>query len=204
MKPTALEFFYDFSSPYAYLAHAQASVVAGRHGVTLVPRPFLLGGLFRALDGPMVPILEASPQKQRILRTDIGRWAEVRALPYAWPSRFPMNTILALRVVLQLDGQAHLDAMAAIFRAYWGHDRDISDAGVIAACLTDAGLDAAGLLAGCASPAVKAKLMANGEEAFKRGFVGAPTFACGDRLVWGQDRFELIERLLDGWEPQAG
>ncbi len=202
--PRQLEYFYDFSSPYAYLAHEEAQRFAARLGVSLLPRPFLLGGLFRTLQSAMVPILEATPQKREVLDRDIHRWAEVRELPLQWPSRFPMNSILALRVVLQLEGEPHLRAMAAIFRAYWAEDRDISDAVELAAVLDAAGLDGNALIAGTGAQPIKDALRLNTEDAFARGAIGAPAFFWGDLHVFGQDRWEILERIVRGWRPVHG
>ena len=202
--PQRLEFFYDFSSPYAYLAHEEAQRFAARLNVPLQPRPFLLGGLFRTLQSAMVPILEATPQKREVLDRDIHRWAEVRELPLQWPSRFPMNSILALRVALQLEGDAHLQAMSAIFRAYWADDRDISDAADLAAVLDAAGLDGAALIAGSGAQPVKDALRRNTDDAYHRGAIGAPAFFWGDLHVFGQDRWEILERIVRGWRPSRG
>ena len=198
-----IEFFYDFSSPYAYLAHEEVERVAELHEADVHWRPFLLGGLFKALGSSIAPIADATPAKRRHLHADLQRWAEVRDLPFRWPTRFPMLTILPLRVVLQLKGQARKAASAAIYRAYWGADLDISDPKVLAMVLSDAGLDAAALLSGCGDPAIKAQLRANTEELLARGGVGAPAFLVGDFHVWGQDRFEFVERALQGWNPDS-
>ncbi len=212
-----LEYFYDFSSPYAYLAHEEVQRVAERTGAELVWRPFFLGGLFKALGTALVPINAASEAKRAYFRKDLHRWAELRGLPYGWPTRFPMNTIAALRVVLQLQGrehaEAHARAAAGIFRAYWGEDRDISDKAVLADVLTGAGLDAEALLAGTADPDVKASLFAATDELFGRGGCGAPAFFVGDvgdvgdtgaLHFWGQDRLAMVERVLGGWTPTHG
>ena len=200
-----LEMFYDFSSPYAYIGHRHAAAVAAEAGATFVPRPFLLGGLFKSLNSALVPIQEATPQKRRVLEQDIFRQAELNDLPLQWPSRFPMNTILALRVALQFEGQAHLDVMSALFGAYWADDRDISDAVVVHAVISDLGIDADACLVGCQRPEIKDALRINTEDALRRGAIGAPAFFVGDLHVWGQDRLlDVVPRMLRGWQPQHG
>ena len=198
-----LEYFYDFSSPYAYLANEEVERVAQAHGAEVAWRPFLLGGLFRQLGSSMVPINDASVSKRSFLNQDIRRWAEIRDLPLRWPSKFPVNSIRALRVALQLEGEERVRVSRAIFAAYWSADIDISDAEALGAALDQAGFDAEALLAGCADPDVKARLFANTNEMFERGGVGAPAFFVGDLHFWGQDRFEMVERALQGWRPDG-
>mgnify|MGYP001295011692 CR=1 FL=1 len=208
MSQKTLEFFYDFSSPYAYLAHEEAERVSEGHGATLVYRPFFLGGLFKSLESALVPIHEASEQKRKWLSKDIGRWAEIREMPFQWPTQFPMNTITALRVVLQLLGdenaEAHRRVCRAIFRAYWADDLNISDPEVLAKVLDSADVDAVALLTKTREPQVKALLFSATEEALERGAVGAPTFFVDDLCFWGQDRFEMVSRALQGWRPKGG
>lgn len=199
-----VEYFYDFSSPYAYLAHEEIQRVAERAAAQVIWRPFLLGGLFKALGSAMVPIMEASAAKRAFYTHDMGRWAELRGLPLAWPSRFPMNTIRALRVVLQLDGDEHVTAATAIFRAYWADDRDINDPATLVEVLDQAGLNGQLLLDGTADPDVKQRLFTATDEAFARGACGAPAFFVGDLHFWGQDRLDMVERALNGWTPAAG
>ncbi|MSP91266.1 MAG: 2-hydroxychromene-2-carboxylate isomerase [Myxococcales bacterium] len=201
--PKLVEYFYDVSSPYAYLAHEEVEKVAAAHGGRVQWRPFFLGGLFKGLQSAIVPFNEASAAKQAILRTDMARWADVRGLPFRWPSIFPMMTIRPMRVLAQLDGADHVRVAGLIFRAYWGDDRNIADAGVLAEVLTAAGVDAAALLAGCDDGLVKQRLVDATNEVQRRGACGAPTFFVGDRLVWGQDRLDFVGRLLDGWAPRA-
>ena len=198
------EYFYDFSSPYAYLACEEVERIAQRTGATVVWRPFFLGGLFKALGSSLVPIQEASPAKRAWLSRDIDRWGEWREIAIKWPSRFPMNTIRALRVVLQLEGEPHAAAAKAIFHAYWEHDRDINDAAVLIEILNAAGLDGEALLAGTQEAEVKQRLFTNTDELLERGGCGAPAFFVGDLHFWGQDRLEMVEKAIDGWQPAAG
>ena len=139
-----------------------------------------------------------SDAKRRYTLIDLHRWAAARGATFTWPTRFPMLTLLPLRVACQLDlsTPAGKEFCARIFGAYWGHDEDISQPDVIAAHLTATGLDAAALLQGTQDPAVKKRLIDNTEEAVARGVFGAPSFFVGDDLFFGQDRFEQIATAL--------
>lgn len=199
-----VEYFYDLSSPYAYLAHEEIGKVAAAHDATVVWRPFFLGGLFKSLESTIVPFNAASAAKQEILRRDAYRWAEIRNLPFSWPSRFPMMTVRPMRVMMQLTDESHQAVASQLFKQYWAHDQDIADARVLHAILSELGLDAEALLAGTELPETKKKLVDATQEALQRGACGAPTFFVDDQLVWGQDRLDFVGRMLDGWRPVHG
>ncbi len=201
MSNTNVEFFYDLSSPYAYLAHEEIGKISATYGATVMWRPLLLGGLFKKFGIDKAPILGASPNKQRVLMDDMYRWAALRDLPFAWPALFPLNAVRPLRVLCQLEGPVHVKLASDLFRRYWGEGENIADAQVLHAILAAIGLDADALLAGAENPAVKQRLIDNTAEAFARGACGAPTFFVGPHLVWGNDRMEFVSRLLQGWEP---
>ena len=199
----SVDYFYDFSSPYAYLAHEEIERVAQSHGAVVKWRPFLLGGLFKTLGVQQAPILNSGPAKQNILMQDMFRWAEVRNLPFHWPANFPLNSVRPLRLMCQVEGAQHAALAGDLFRQYWGLGTDISTAAVLEAAASCQGLDATALLAGCDSPEVKQRLIANTTEAAERGMCGAPSFFVGDQLVWGQDRLDFVARLLTGWVPRG-
>lgn len=206
-RPT-LEFFFDYSSPFSYLAATQVEALAQRTEASLVWRPFLLGGLFQAIGAPMVPLLEYSDAKRRHALADTYRWADHWGVPFRWPTRFPMRTILPLRVALAA-GDAHVPYTHATFRAYWAEDRDIADEGEVRALAAASGLPA-DVLEKAGSQPVKDALKKNGEEAAARGVCGAPSFFVRhpshseDLYFWGQDRLELVEKALGGWHPKVG
>ena len=153
----------------------------------------LLGGLFKSLGGPMVPLL-ASPQvKQDYNMLDMQRWAQYFDIPFQWPSRFPMNTVKALRITLQLNNPAPF--IHRVYRAYWAEDRDISDPTVLAELLDDVGQPRS-LLARTAEPDIKKLLIDATQEALERGVFGAPTCIVGDELYFGQDRFQFVTNAI--------
>src|SRR5208282_1902835 len=121
-----LELYWDFSSPFAYLGSTQAEALAARTGTTLVWRPMLLGAVFKAIGAPDAPILTWSEAKRRNAMLDMQRWAAHLGAPFRFPSRFPMNTVKALRAYLALPAERQTAFREAVFRAYWAVDKDIA------------------------------------------------------------------------------
>lgn len=189
------DFWFDFSSPYAYLASTQVEALATRTGAVARWRPMLLGAVFKQIGQADAPLLAASAAKQRHYLHDLERWADWWSVPYRFPSRFPMRSVLSLRVFL-----AHPEPLPfaqAVFRAAWGEDRDIADPAVLIACgATPALIEAAA--------SQKQALIDATAEAVGIGVFGAPTFVvhgAQDHLFWGQDRLDMVERCLKGWVP---
>ncbi len=189
-----VEIYWDFSSPFAYLGSVQAEALAARTAATLVWRPMLLGGLFRSIGQANVPMATWSAARQKYTLDDLARTAVSMGVPFRFPSRFPMNTILPLRVWLALP-ESRRDAFRAdTFRAYWADDRDISAENVLADIL---GTGAGEILDRARTPAVKQSLIDATTRAESAGVFGAPTWIVdGTELFWGQDRVPLVERCL--------
>jgi 2-hydroxychromene-2-carboxylate isomerase len=189
-----LEFFWDFSSPFAYLGSTQVEALAERTGATLVWRPMLLGAVFKAIGTADAPILTWSEAKRAYFFKDLQRWADHWNVPFRFPSRFPMMTVKALRVWFALPEERRSAFFHATFRAYWAEDRDINDEATLRALI---GEGADEVLARCATQPVKDALFAATKHATDAGIFGAPTFIVdGKDLFWGQDRIALVERAL--------
>jgi 2-hydroxychromene-2-carboxylate isomerase len=190
-----LTFYYDFSSPYAYLGATQVERVArdaGAPGVIIRWRPILVGALFNAIGTPNVPLDEFPAAKRSYMLRDLLHWASHWDVPF----RFPMRTVAPLRMVYAAEA-AGGDVAAlthALFRAYWVDNRDLADPAVLATLGDVAGIDA---------PAVKAALRAATDEAIAAGVCGVPSFVARGQLFWGQDRLELVSRTLGGWDPPS-
>lgn len=195
--PPTLDVYWDFSSPFAYLGATQVAALAARTGALVTWRPLLLGGLFRSLGTPDVPIATFSEAKRRYTGMDLARWAAYWKVPFRFPTRFPTHSLRAMRLYLALPS-SHRDAYRdAVFRACWADDRDITTDEVLASCVGDESVaQAAFLKAG--NDEVKAELRRATELAAERGVFGVPTFGVGDELYWGQDRLELVEEALLG------
>ena len=192
-----VQLYYDFSSPNAYFTFVQLPPIAEKHGATIEYKPFLLGAVFKSLGTGMTPGM-ANPLKAHHNQRDMIRWAEKYSIPFRPPSRFPMNTVKALRLALAIaaDGKDHRAFADSVFRAYWAEDRDISDDAVLSELLSAQGLDAAAYLARTQDPAVKEQLRAATSEAEERGVFGAPVCIVGDEVFWGKDRLDFVEDAL--------
>jgi 2-hydroxychromene-2-carboxylate isomerase len=193
-SPHTLEFYWDFSSPFAYLGYMQVDALVARTGARLLHRPMLLGALFKQVGQPMVPLATWSAQKQRYYADDMGLSAKECGAPFKFPTRFPMNTVKPLRAYLALP-EPRRDAFArSVFRAYWAEDRDISDDGVLQSLIGEGGAD---VLAKTQTQEIKQALIDSTTRAVGAGVFGAPGWVVDGRdLYWGQDRLVLVERAL--------
>ena len=189
-----LEFFFDVGSPASYLAWTQAPGLCRRTGATLRYRPMLLGGVFKAT-GNASPA--AVPAKGRYSGRDMQRFARRYGVTLTMNPHFPVNTLMAMRLVTAaLDSEQRDTVLAALFEGLWLRERDLSDIDVLGQTLTEAGLDAAHWAALAQEQTVKDNLKATTEEAVERGVFGAPTFFVGEELFFGQDRLDFVEEAL--------
>jgi 2-hydroxychromene-2-carboxylate isomerase len=193
--PKVLDVYWDFSSPFAYLGAVQAEEVARRTGARIAWHPLLLGGLFKSIGTAEVPLATFSAAKQRYILKDLERWAAYIGVPFRFPSRFPANSLRALRVYLALPDERRGAYRDAVFRACWAEDRDISDDAVLASCIGDADV-ARDALAKANGDDVKKELRRVTEHAAAQNVFGVPTFVAGGEMFWGQDRLDLVEETL--------
>jgi 2-hydroxychromene-2-carboxylate isomerase len=191
-----IEFFFDFGSPTTYLAYTQLPKIAAEARASLVWRPMLLGGVFKAT-GNASPV--TVPAKGRWMHGDIQRWARRYGVPFDFNPHFPINTLTLMRGAtgMQLRQAEDFDRyVALVFRAIWAEPRDLGDAAVLARTLEEGGFDPAAFEALVADPEVKAKLIATTEEAVRRGVFGAPTCFVGEQMFFGQDRLDFLREAL--------
>ncbi|MGH8462380.1 MAG: 2-hydroxychromene-2-carboxylate isomerase [Stenotrophobium sp.] len=193
---TTIEFFWEPGSPYTYLAATQVERIASEAGAKIAWKPFLLGKVFETR-GMKLPA--SIPTKAAYMFKDIARWAQLYQVPITMPRVFPVHSLLASRAAIAAAQLGHEAAAArAVLHAYWGEGRDISQAEVLAAAFTQAGLDAAAIMARAQEQSVKDQLKENTEEAIKRGVFGAPSMFVGEAMFWGNDRLDLLKLTLQG------
>jgi 2-hydroxychromene-2-carboxylate isomerase len=203
-----VDFWFDYSSPFSYIASERVERVLGR---AVRWRPMLLGGVFKALGTENVPLFGQNPSKRRHTDADMRRQADRAGAPFLWPSRFPMNTVLPLRVTLLAGGAGEVlpdlpvlrDLVHLFFRAFWSEDQDISSPDVVARIAGAAGFDGPDLVRRASEPEGKELLRRATEQALAAGVFGAPTFiadvAAEQRpLYWGADRLDLAARAAGG------
>jgi 2-hydroxychromene-2-carboxylate isomerase len=194
--PKHVDFFYDLSSPYSYMGATQIEKVARRAGATVAFRPMVLGAVFKATGNDMPARIAA---KARWMLDDLARWAKLYGVPFQMSSRFPVNAIRAMRLVLVAGEEGKEAALThAAFRALWVDDLDLTADETLRALATGVGLDADRALTRIEDNAVKARLRENTDEAIRRGAFGAPAMFVGDQLFWGNDRLHFVEEALSG------
>ena len=194
-----LEFFFDCSSPWTYLAFHRVESVAQAAGAELAWRPILVGGVFNTVNRSVyAQRADPVPAKLHYAAKDLQDWAGHLGLRIAWPEVFPVNSVKAMRGCLFAEHRGQLPAYArAVFEAYWGEGEDISRDAVLEGIAVQAGLDPAACAEGIRSPELKAALRANTDELIERGGFGSPTFFVdGDDMYFGNDRLELVQAVL--------
>jgi 2-hydroxychromene-2-carboxylate isomerase len=196
-----IEFFFDCSSPWTYLAFHNIQPLAAEFGAEITWRPILVGGIFNTInpsvyEGRAHPV----PAKARYSGKDMQDWARVAGLKIKMPPTvFPVNSVKAMRMCLALAPQGKLIPFAtAVFETYWGADQDISQDAVLREICDRTGLDANALLADQAADEIKAQLRANTDEVMSRGGFGSPTiFVGGTDMYFGNDRLPLVRAALE-------
>jgi 2-hydroxychromene-2-carboxylate isomerase len=189
-----VDFYFDLSSPYSYLAATQINPLAAHRGATVRWKPVVLAAVFKAA-GNVMPA--TSPPKAQYMLVDLARWAKRYDVPFVMSSRFPLNTVKPERLIVAAQDTGRADALAlALFRGMWVEDRDISAESEMRAIASAAGFDADALLAAIETQPVKDALRANTDEAIARGMFGAPTFCVDDQLFWGNDRLDFVDEAL--------
>ncbi len=198
----AIDFYFDFASPYGYLASLEIDALAARHGRTVAWRPILLGAVFKVTGA--LPLTE-TPLKGAYLRRDVPRLARLRKVPLTFPDTMPMSALAASRAVYSLmiadDDPARGKALAAaVFHAHWGEGRDMGSADAVASLAEPLGLDRAALAAACTDPAAKTRLRTETDQAIDRGVFGSPFFFVDDEPFWGVDRLDQVDAWsAGGW-----
>jgi 2-hydroxychromene-2-carboxylate isomerase len=202
----SIEFYFDCSSPWTYLAFERIQPLAQEMGAEIDWKPILVGGVFNAVNDSVYKERDNPvPAKDAYRDKDLADWARHVGIDIVWrPTVFPVNSVKAMRgCLVALDEDRLVPFARAVFQAYWGRDEDISQDEVLIACAESAGLDGGHLLAGIAGQPVKDRFRANTEELIARGGFGSPTMFVGDDMYFGNDRLPLVRAAIENAKAAA-
>lgn len=186
-----VEFFFDFVSPYSYLAHSQLPSL----GCEVALRPMTVLEVMQAVGNSPTTVL--SKAKGRYAMADLGRWAARYRVPINPRNMRNNDAAACARAVLAAGRQGKArEATAALFHAFWGEGALLKSSDAILDVLSGAGLDAAAIGSLIDDPATAAELAANTAEAADRGVFGAPSIFVGDDLYFGNDRLDFVRERL--------
>jgi 2-hydroxychromene-2-carboxylate isomerase/predicted thioesterase len=202
-----LDFWFDFHSPWCYLASHRIGALARRHDLALNWRPLHLPRLLETLNKGPPP--EQKPAFKRWYFQDLADWAALLGLPLHWHPDYPLRPARALRAAFQVAADPETgDRIGAfvqrVMHGYWAEGANIEDYAVLAGFASDAGLDGARVIDASQDQATKDALAANLDEAIAAGVFGVPTMALGEKLYFGNDRLELLELHLNGVAAPGG
>jgi 2-hydroxychromene-2-carboxylate isomerase len=194
MKP--IDFYFDFSSPYGYLASHKIEALAQRHGRTVDWHPMLLGVVFKQTGA--APLTEV-PVKGPYSKHDFFRSARFHGVEFNMPPVFPIPAQAPSRVVLWAKQESPADGARlakALYRAFFVDGRDISRPDIAAEVAGEQGFDAAQARAAVDDPAIKDALKREVDGAIGAGVFGSPFVVIDGEPFWGLDRFDQAERWL--------
>jgi len=199
--PAGVDFYFEFSSPYGYIAAEIAEEAEQRMGRPMSWRPMLLGPVFK-LNGqqPLVNV----PMKGDYAKRDFVRTARLHKVPFRYPDKFPLNTVAAARAFYWMQDQDPAKARAlakAFYRAYFADNRDISTLETVLDVARTAGVDAEALAKALEDPALKERTKREVDAAIAAGVFGSPFFIVDGEPFWGVDRVPMLEDWVrtGGW-----
>jgi 2-hydroxychromene-2-carboxylate isomerase len=203
MAPTSIDFYFEFASPYGYLASTRIDALGERHGLAVRWHPIMLGAAFKETGAR--PLMHV-PIKGPYLLHDVPRFARFLDVPFRMPplETLPMRSLAAARACVWLDTEDPAKAITlakAIYHAHWGEGRDLGDAEAVAGVAVGLGIPRDEVIAAVNAPAVKDELKARTDRAVARGVFGSPFIFVGEDPFWGADRLEQIGAWLTrgGW-----
>lgn len=196
---TTLEFFFDCSSPWTYLAFHEIEDLAKEARADLVWKPILVGGVFNTINASVYEQrANPVPAKLRYYSKDLRDWATRAGLRIGSPPVFPVNSVKAMRgCFVALDAGRLAPYARGVFEAYWGDLEDISQPDVLEGVVRRAGLAPDAFFNAIEQPATKQRLRETTDELIARGGFGSPTmFVDGDDMYFGNDRLPLVREAL--------
>jgi 2-hydroxychromene-2-carboxylate isomerase len=197
-----IDFYFEFASPYGYLASTQIDALGERHGREVRWLPVMLGAAMKRTGAQ--PLMQV-PLKGSYALRDLPRFARLLGVPFEAPPVMPTNSLHASRACIWLEetkgGGAAKTLARAIFHAHWGGGREIGRPELIADIAVEQGLDRNAVLTAVADPVVKERLKKRTEESIEHGVFGSPFIIVDGEPFFGADRLPQVEAWLErsGW-----
>ena len=188
--PAPIDFYFDFSSPYGYLAGEKIDALAAKHGRSVTWRPMLLGAAFKLTGGQPLPSI---PIKGEYAKRDFLRSARFHGVPMKIPSVFPISGLAGCRAFYSLNEKDRIALAKALLRAYFVDDVNIGEAENVLKIA--AGL---GHKPDLSDSSLKEKTKSEVDAAVAKGVFGSPYVVVDGEPFWGIDRFDQLERWLKG------
>jgi 2-hydroxychromene-2-carboxylate isomerase len=194
-----LDYFMTPVSPFTYMGHDRLRTLCTKHGAAIRLHVVDFGKVFPVSGG--VALKDRAPQRLAYRLQELARWRDFLKLPLnIQPKFFPVPPVAASTLILatldRYGSEAALDIAGDCLRAVWAEERNIADGSTLREMVAVRGLDAGALLAHAASDTIAKRYELDTQEAIDRGVFGAPTYAIGNELFWGQDRLDFVERAL--------
>jgi 2-hydroxychromene-2-carboxylate isomerase len=201
---TAIDFYFDFISPYGYLGSTQVERIAHAHGREVEWRPFLLGITVMKVMG-LKPLME-TPLKSDYVRLDKPRMASLLGVPLATPDMKGANSVAASRAFYWMkdrDPALAVELARRLLRRLWVEGRETTSPQAVAEEAQALGVERQEFLAALETPAVKDRLRAEVDACVARGVFGSPFFIVDEQPIWGVDRLWMLEHWLrhGHWNP---
>ena len=181
----SIDFYFDFISPYSYLAHKKINNIKKNQKINFNYRPVLVGGLHNS-QGITAPAFIQPKLKHMI--NDCGLIAKKDNFDFLWNSKFPLNSLEIMRGYLFINHNLRALYLDIIFEAYWKNDLDISNEKILIKLLEKCKIDINNFFKGVKDPRIKSELKRITMNAHDKGIFGTPTFVVNDKIFWGQDR----------------
>ena len=194
-----IDFYFDCSSPWTYLAFREIIAISQRKNLSIAWHPVLVGGVFNAVNQDVYEFRKnPNPLKAKYAASDLQLWAQVRNVNINWPSVFPVNSVHAMRGCIFAESLGKLPAFAEeVFSAYWTYQKDISSIETILELGEKVGFELRDFQSYIASEVAKEALKKNTQNLIERGGFGSPTYFYEDTMFFGNDRMDLLEKLID-------
>tara|TARA_B100000029_G_scaffold508684_1_gene596174 strand:+ start:827 stop:1417 length:591 start_codon:yes stop_codon:yes gene_type:complete len=183
----SIDFYFDFISPYAYLAHKRIINIEKIEKIKFVYKPILLGGLHNLRKITPAAFIEA---KKKFTVHDCKMVAKKFQIEFKFNDKFPINSINLMRGILTVDENIKKKYINDFFNAYWSLNLDLSNEETVKKILNNLNIDPNSFFEKIAEQRIKDKLKKLTQESFDKDIFGAPTFIVNNKLFWGQDRLD--------------